>query len=193
MHDPSTAVERNSAEYTAKSLEESADIPPRIDKVTADFYIGYMKSYSHEKPVFGGGTETVHDSTVKRWDVKSGSAVSFVEVAPNKSKAKFTTRRIPTAGGACITADAIVAKVIGATSYDLTVTGIVESALGTSYHRVFTGVTRTGSIMDIYDTGSFYGVPMDGGCNTIAEFITKRQEMYQKQFKTAKFEVKTAP
>lgn len=81
----------------------------------------------------------------------------------------------------------------GATSYDLTVAGIVGSSLGTTIHKVITGVTTTGSILDVYDGGTFFGVPLDGGCNTIPSAITARENIYKTQYANATFTVKTSP
>jgi hypothetical protein len=178
--------------YTAKVQSQSAALPPRIDQITVDFYVGYMKSYVTPITQFGQTIQRV-DSIVARFDVKNGTTSAFLEVAPKTYLANFKVRTTPSPGGSCVTADAVVPKVSGATSYDLTVTGIVGSALGTTFHKVFTGTTSTGSILDIYDTGSFYGVPMDGGCATTPAAITARQNLYQNQFGSANFTVKTTP
>ncbi|MGE0555358.1 MAG: Ig-like domain-containing protein [Gemmatimonadales bacterium] len=190
--DPNQQVTTTSGVYTAKTLLLSQPLPPRIDQVTVDFYIGYLKAYTSMHNVFGRMEERV-DSTPARFDVQHGTSMVFVEVAPDAILASFTVRSIPTPGGACVTADAVVPKVAGATSYDLTVTGIVGWSLGTTFHKVFTGTTNTGSILDIYTAGAYYGVPMAGGCNTIPSAIQARKDLYQSQFGSASYIVKTMP
>ncbi len=192
IHNPNhkTAVDRGV--YTAKTMAQSAKVPPRVDKVEVDFYIGYWKDYTTTLSAFGF-TKTRVDSTVARFDVKNGSAKAFLEVAPKSILASFIVRTIPTPGGACKTADAIIPKVAGAVSYTLTVTGIVGSPLGTTIQKVITGVTNNGNILDVYDGGSFYGVPLDGGCNTTSAGIAAREQIYRNQYGNATFTVKTSP
>jgi hypothetical protein len=142
-----------------------------------------------------GFARHVVDSIVPRFDVKSGSATAFVDVAPKTILAQFKVRSIPSPGGECITADAIVPKATGATSYDLTVTNIdpAKSTNAPTYHKVFSGSTSTGSILDIYDGGTFFGVPMEGGCATTPQGINGRKQLYADAYKNAIFTVKTTP
>lgn len=192
IHNPNHKTDVDRGIYTAKSANASAKLPPRVDEVEVDFYVGYYKDYTTTLSALGF-TRVRVDSTVARFDVKSGSASAFLEVAPKTLLANFTVRTIPTPGGACKTADAIIAKVTGATSYDLTVTGIVGSPLGTTIKKVVTGPTSIGNIMDVYDGGTFYGVPLDGGCNTIPSAIQAREDIYKNQYANATFKVKTTP
>jgi hypothetical protein len=192
IHNPNHKTDVDHGVYTAKAVHQSAKLPPRVDEVTVDFYVGYYKDYTTTLSALGF-TRIRVDSTVARFDVKNGSVNAFLDVEPKTLLANFTVRTIPTAGGACKTADAIIAKRTGATSYDLTVTGIVNSSLGTTIHRVVTGVTHLGNIMDVYDGGTFYGVPLDGGCNTIPSAIKAREDIYKAQYANATFKVKTAP
>ena len=181
--------------YTAKTIAQAPPkLPPRIDEVTVDFYVGYLKEYTTTIPgAFGLAGRVRSDSIVRRFDVKSGSANAFIEVAPKIYLTSFKVRTIPTTGGACITVDAVVDKVTGATSYDLLVAGIVGSSLGTTLHRVVTGITHIGTIMDVYDAGPYFGVPMDGGCNTIPAAIQARRDIYQNQYGAATFQVTKTP
>lgn len=192
IHSPDHKTDVTRGIYTAKTAKNSRETPPRVDEVSVDFYIGYLKQYTTIESYLGGSRARV-DSVVPRYDIKHGTANAFVEVEPRTLLAKFTVRTIPTPGGACKTADALIAKVDGATSYDLTVTGIVGSPLGTTIHRVVTGTTSVGTIMDVYDGGTFYGVPLDGGCNTIPEHIANRETIYRNQYTPAVFKVKTTP
>jgi hypothetical protein len=89
-----------------------------------------------------------------------------------------------------------VAKVAGATSYYLTVTNIDPvSRNAPTYHKVFNGPTNTGTILDIYldPTGTFYGVPMEGGCATTPQGIQGRRDNYTKWYQAVKVVVKTTP
>jgi hypothetical protein len=192
IHNPNHKTDVDRGVYTAKTAAQSAQLPPRVDQVTVDFYVGYYKDYTTTLSALGF-TRVRVDSTVARFDVKNGSAQAFLEVAPRTLLANFTVRTIPTPGGACKTADAIIPKVTGATSYDLTVTGIVGSSLGTSIHKVVTGVTNMGNILDVYDGGVYFGVPLDGGCNTTQAGITARENIYRSQYGGASFVVKTSP
>ena len=185
--------------YTARTAGLSLPKAPRIDEITVDFYIGYVQELFHIVPGYtipilniGIQDQRVHDGFANKWDVKSGSANAFVEVAPKTDLAAFTVRTTPSGGGSCVAAVANVLKEPGVTSYQLDVTGIdPSSAFGASgYHRVVTGTTSTGSFMDIFDGGTFYGVPMDGGCAQLASSITFRQNLYQQQYGHATFTVK---
>ncbi len=192
IHSPNHKTDVKQGVYTAKTANQSAKLPPRVDEVSVDFYIGYYKDYTTTLSALGF-TKVRVDSTVARFDVKNGSANAFLEVAPKKLLANFTVRTIPTPGGACKTADAVIPKVTGATSYDLTVTGIVGSSLGTTIHKVITGTTSIGNVMDVYDGGTFYGVPLDGGCGTIPAAIAAREQTYRNQYANATFTVTTTP
>lgn len=192
IHNPNHKTDVNHGIYTAKSATQSAKLPPRVDEVVVDFYVGYWKEYTTTLTALGF-TKVRVDSTVARFDVKTGTANAFLEVAPKKLLANFTVRTIPTPGGACKTADAIIPKVTGATSYDLTVTGIVGSSLGATIHKVVTGITHLGNILDVYDGGSFFGVPLDGGCGTLPSAIQAREDTYRSQYGHATFAVKTSP
>ncbi|MGE0441940.1 MAG: Ig-like domain-containing protein [Gemmatimonadales bacterium] len=191
IHDPDHKTDVDHGEYTAKSASESADTPPRIDQISVDFYIGYMKQFTTTLRAFGFTRERV-DSTVARYDFKHGTASGFVEVEKNTLLGNFTVR-IPPGEPNCRTADALIKKVEGATSYELTVTGIINSSLGTTIHKTVTGPTSMGNILDVYDGGSFWGVPLDGGCNSIPEFAASRAALYQTQFGNAVFKVTTMP
>ncbi len=190
IHNPNHKTAAKQGVYTAKSATQSRQLPPRVDEVTVDFYVGYYRQYKSFHPGF---VDPQVDSNVARFDRKDGSANAFLEVAPKTLLANFVVRTIPTPGGACKTADAIIPKVTGATSYDLTVTGIVGSSLGTTIRKVVTGVTNVGNILDVYDGGVFFGVPLDGGCNTIPSAITARENIYKSQYGNATFTVKTSP
>ena len=181
--------------YTAKTIAQGPPkLPPRIDEISVDFYVGYWKEYNTIIPgALGLKGQTRWDSTKARYDVKSGSANAFIEVAPKVYLSQFKIRTIPTPGGACITVDAVVDKVTGATSYDLVVKGIVGSSLGVTIHKVVTGITHLGNILDVYDAGPYFGVPMDGGCNTIPSAIQARRDIYQSQYGNATFEVTKSP
>ena len=50
-----------------------------------------------------------------------------------------------------------------------------------------TGITHLGTIMDAYDAGPYYGVPLDGGCNTVPKFVQDRKDTYQNQYGSATF------
>jgi hypothetical protein len=77
------------------------------------------------------------------------------------------------------------------------VTGILGGPQGAqvapTFQKVVTGPTNTGSILDVYDTGTFLGVPMEGGCNTVPSAIAARQTRYQNAFAPATFKVTTTP
>lgn len=180
--------------YTAKAAANSAALPPRLDQIDVDFYVSYQKIYDHYDPALGGN---VTDSIVVRSDIKSGHASAFMDVEPKTYFAKYIVRRIPTTGGACITADAIVPRVASATSYDLTVNNIDPkgSTLAPTIHKTFSGVTNGGSILDIYldITGTYYGVPLEGGCATTTGGINGRINNYNTAYGPATFVVKTTP
>jgi len=192
IHNPNHKTDVDQGVYTAKTANQSNKLPPRVDEVEVDFYVGYYKTYTTTLSALGF-TRIREDSTVARFDVLSGSESAFLDVAPSTLLANFTVRTIPTPGGACKTADAIIPKVAGATSYDLTVTGIVNSSLGTTIHKVITGVTNMGNILDVYNGGTFWGVPLDGGCGTIPSAIQAREDTYNMQYGNATFVVKTTP
>jgi len=189
IHNPNHKTDVDQGTYTAKTAQQSNKLPPRVDGITVDFYVGYWKQYYTDIPTLAGISRHL-DSTVKRFDVLSGTEQGFLDVEPNTLLANFTVRNATTN---CVTADAIIPKKTGATSYTLEVTGIVGSPLGPTINRVVSGATSTGSIMDVYDGGSFFGVPLDGGCNSIPEFLQNRIAMYQSQYANAVFKVTTAP
>ena len=56
-----------------------------------------------------------------------------------------------------------------------------------------TGITHLGNILDVYDGGSFFGVPLDGGCGTLPSAIQAREDTYRSQYGHATFAVKTSP
>lgn len=56
---------------------------------------------------------------------------------------------------------------------------------GVGYHCTITGPTHTGSFMDVFDGGTYYGVPMDGGCAQLQSSITFRQNLYATQYANA--------
>lgn len=192
IHNPNHKTDVDHGTYTAKSEGQSNKVPPRVDGITVEFYVGYYKQYYTDIPTLAGISHHL-DSTRARWDVLSATKQGFLDVEPSTLLASFTVRTIPTPGGACKTADALIPKVAGVTSYDLTVTGIVGSSLGPTIHRVITGVTNNGNIMDVYDGGTFFGVPLDGGCGTIPAAIQAREDTYNSQYGNASFTVKTTP
>jgi len=189
IHNPNHKTDVDHGVYTAKTAQQSNKLPPRIDGITVDFYLGYWKTYRTAVPTLAGISMRI-DSIRARHDVLTETKQGFLDVEPNTLLANFTVRHATTN---CVTADAIIPKKAGATSYDLKVTGIVGSPLGPTIQRVITGTTSTGSIMDVYDGGSFFGVPLDGGCNSIPEFLQSRIAMYHSQYANAVFAVTTAP
>jgi len=189
IHNPNHKTDADVGIYTAKTAQQSNKLPPRVDGITVDFYVGYYKTYRTPVPTLAGISNRL-DSIRPRHDVLSGTKQGFLDVEPNTLLANFTVRNATTN---CVTADAILPKKAGATSYALKVTGIIGSPLGTEINRVITGTTSTGSIMDVYDGGSFFGVPLDGGCNSIPEFLQDRIAMYHSQYGNAVFAVTTTP
>lgn len=182
--------------YTASVANLAPPKAPRIDQITVDFYPGYLKTFSHQEPSYTIPLINVTipgalviDSTGPRWDLKRGTNDAFVEVAPKIDVASFTVRTTPSGGGSCVAAVANVAKRPGVTSYKLDVTGIVGGSAfeAAGYHRTITGPTNTGSFMDIFDGGTFYGVPMDGGCASLPSSIKFRQDLYAMQYGKATF------
>lgn len=192
MNNPGHKTNTSQGVYTAKSRAASAPQPARVDQIDVEFYVGYARTFTHDSVQAG---IVVTDSVVARFDSLSGTASAFMDVEPKTYVAIFKVRSIPSPGGQCITADAIVPRVAGATSYDLTVTGIVTSYNAPTYHKTFTGPTSTGSILDIYldPTATFYGVPMEGGCATTPQGIQGRINNYQTFYQNATFTVKTSP
>ncbi len=202
INSPNHQTDVTHGTYTARTAALSPPKAPRIDEITVDFYIGYVKDLFHIVPGYtipflnmGIQDQYVHDGFKNMWDKKSGTANAFIEVAPKTDVASFTVRTTPSGGGSCVAAVANILKEPGATSYTLDVTGIdPSSAFGAAgYHRVVTGTTSNGSFMDIFDGGTFYGVPMDGGCASLPSSITFRQGLYQQQYGHATFTVKIAP
>jgi hypothetical protein len=176
------------AVYTAKDTGQSASLPPRIDKVTVEFEIPYFETNQGFDQ--SGSLQTF---TQVKYKPAQGKSDAFVEVAKKVYLSSFVVRSIPSPGGECTTADAIVPKVPGATSYALKVTGVVNG-LGPTYNRTVTGTTSTGSIMDIYDvTGQDFRVPLEGGCNTTPQGIQGRRTLYQNAFGPAKFVSTVSP
>jgi hypothetical protein len=182
--------------YTASVAGLAPPKAPRIDEITVDFYPGYVKDVFHIVPGYtipllnmGIQDQYVHDAFVNKWDKKGGTANAFVEVAPKTDVASFTVRTTPSPGGSCVAAVANVLKEPGVTSYKLDVTGIVGGSAfqASGYHRTITGPTNTGSFMDVFDAGTYYGVPMDGGCVTLASSVTFRQNLYATQYANATF------
>lgn len=182
--------------YTASVAGLAPPKAPRIDEITVDFYPGYVQDVFHMVPGYtipilniGIQAQYVHDAFVNKWDKKGGTADAFVEVAPKIDVASFTVRTTPSPGGSCVAAVANVQKEPGVTSYKLDVSGIVGGSAfqGVGYHRTITGPTNTGSFMDVFDGGTYYGVPMDGGCVTLASSVTFRQNLYATQYANATF------
>ena len=192
IHSPNHKTDVDHGVYTAKTANQSANRPPRVDGIIVDFYVGYFKEYTDTVSAYGFSKITV-DSIVPRFDIKSATVQAFLDVEPKTIIASFMVRTIPTPGGACKTADAIIPHVAGVTSYDLTVTGIVGSSLGPTIHRVITGPTNIGNIMDVYNGGNFWGVPLDGGCGTLPSAIQAREDTYNMQYGNATFTVTTSP
>ena len=182
--------------YTASVAGLAPPKSPRIDEIIVDFYPGYVKDIFHIVPGYtipilniGIQAQYVHDAFVNKWDKKGGTAHALVEVAPKIDVASFTVRTTPSPGGSCVAAVANVAKRANVNSYQLDVTGIVGGSAfqAAGYHRTITGPTNTGSFMDIFDGGTYYGVPMDGGCVSLASSIKFRQDLYAMQYANATF------
>ncbi|NOT07916.1 MAG: Ig-like domain-containing protein, partial [Gemmatimonadales bacterium] len=192
IHSPNHQTDVKRGTYKAKNAQQSAQVPPRIDEVTVEFYQSYVKNFTTIKTLATGLTEVTVDSSKTMHDRLTGTANAFLEVAPRTALATFQVRTTPTPAGFCKTADAIIPKVSGATSYELTVTGIVGSPFGPTITRTVTGATSTGSVMDVYDTGNFLGVPLDGGCGG-AQSSAAREAAYNSQYGNATFTVKTSP
>lgn len=192
IHSPNHQTDVKRGNYKAKDAKQSAKVPPRIDEVTVQFYQSYFKKFTTIKTLATGLTEVTIDSIKKMHDRLTGTANAFLEVAPRTALATFQVRTTPTPAGFCKTADAIIPKVAGAVSYLLTVTDIVGSPFGPTITKTVTGATSTGSVMDVYDTGNFLGVPLDGGCGG-AQSSAAREAAYNSQYGNATFKVTTSP
>lgn len=189
IHDPANKVLLKKGIYTAKGAKTSVQLPPRIDEVKVDFYVGYQHVW---KSIHPGFLEPQPDSSETWYDHLSGSANAFLEVAPKTYLAKFQVRTMPTPAGFCKTADIIVPKVVGATSYLVTVKGAVNSPFGPTFTRTITGATNNGTIMDVYDGIDWWGLPIDGGCGG-ASSSAARETAYNNAYLPATISVKTTP